>query len=82
MAPVKIFVRRYDLETANALMEGIDDRYRAESEQVSGAVSDQPGTLNRLMPGTLIVTVVAIALMLAFVEVVGFAPCFLRLFCF
>lgn len=76
-APVKVMVRRWDLALARALIDSprttsAPGRER-QGEQLIRAT---------WIPRLAVSFVVAIALLLAFVEVVGFAPCFLRMFCF
>lgn len=76
-APVKVMVRRLDLPHARALIDPVrtgttPDRGRQDELPIRATWS----------PRLAFALVVAVALLLAFVEVVGFAPCFLRLFCF
>jgi hypothetical protein len=74
-APVRVMVRQRDLALASALIA---------PNETSRHTDASPGPLpSKRRHATLAVVIIAaIALFLAFVEVVGFAPCFLRLFCF
>lgn len=81
MAPVKVYVHRFDLEMARALIDEVEDAV------TQGPPIEEPRPSHKaisaaIRPSLLLAVVVAITLMLAFVEIVGFVPCFLHLFCF
>lgn len=73
-APVRVLVRKLDLGIARALI--------AETDRGAAPAQESTRSSRSWNVRLTLVVILAIVLMLAFVEVVGFAPCFLRLFCF
>lgn len=77
-APVKIMVRRFDLSAGRAIIDTTQS-FNRERAMPPLAGRREPRTWN---PRLVLVVTFTIVLLLTVVEVVGFAPCFLRLFCF
>lgn len=74
-APVKVMVRQRDLAMAGALIARSEDGSAYRSIKAEGP-------LRRRNAKAALMLTVTLALFIGFLEVVGFAPCFLRLFCF